>query len=97
MTFKLKSMPFAVSCAIASGALFAAPAMAQTQDAVSAQTPQRVVVTGSLISRTDTETPTPVQVLTAQDIQKSGTTSAAELLTGTGRPEVRARLAFQLT
>jgi iron complex outermembrane receptor protein len=54
--------------------------MAQTQDAVSAQTPQRVVVTGSLISRTDTETPTPVQVLTAQDIQKSGKTSVAELL-----------------
>jgi iron complex outermembrane receptor protein len=80
MTFKLKSMPFAVSCAIASGALFAAPAMAQTQDAVSAQAPQRVVVTGSLISRTDTETPTPVQVLTAQDIQKSGKTSVAELL-----------------
>ena len=80
MTFKLKSMPFAVSCAIASGALFAAPAMAQTQDAVSAQTPQRVVVTGSLISRTDTETPAPVQVLTAQDIQRSGKTSIGELL-----------------
>jgi iron complex outermembrane receptor protein len=42
---------------------------------------QRVVVTGSLISRTDTETPTPVQVLTAQDIQRSGKTSVAELLT----------------
>ncbi|MFL6630865.1 MAG: TonB-dependent receptor domain-containing protein [Massilia sp.] len=60
--------------------MLAAPAMAQTQDAVSAPTPQRVVVTGSLISRTDTETPTPVQVLTAQDIQKSGKTSVAELL-----------------
>jgi iron complex outermembrane receptor protein len=54
--------------------------MAQTQNAVSAQAPQRVVVTGSLISRTDTETPTPVQVLTAADIQKSGKTSVAELL-----------------
>jgi iron complex outermembrane receptor protein len=80
MTFKLKSMPLAISCVLASGAMLAAPAMAQTQDAVSAQTPQRVVVTGSLISRTDTETPTPVQVLTAQDIQKSGKTSVAELL-----------------
>jgi iron complex outermembrane receptor protein len=60
--------------------MLAAPAMAQTQDGASAQTPQRVVVTGSLISRTDTETPTPVQVLTAQDIQKSGKTSVAELL-----------------
>jgi iron complex outermembrane receptor protein len=39
-----------------------------------------VVVTGSLISRTDTETATPVQVLTAQDIQRSGKTSVAELL-----------------
>ena len=38
------------------------------------------MVTGSLISRTDTETPTPVQVLTAQDIQRSGKTSVAELL-----------------
>jgi iron complex outermembrane receptor protein len=54
--------------------------MAQTQEGANAQTPQRVVVTGSLISRTDTETPTPVQVLTAQDIQKSGKTSVAELL-----------------
>ncbi len=80
MTFKLKSMPLAISCVLASGALLAAPAMAQTQDAVSAQAPARVVVTGSLISRTDTETPTPVQVLTAADIQKSGKTSVAELL-----------------
>jgi iron complex outermembrane receptor protein len=80
MTFKLKSMPLAISCVLAGGAMLAAPAMAQTQDAVSAPTPQRVVVTGSLISRTDTETPTPVQVLTAQDIQKSGKTSVAELL-----------------
>jgi iron complex outermembrane receptor protein len=83
MMFKLKSMPFAISCAIAGGALMALPAMAQTTEAAgatSAQSPQRVVVTGSLISRTDTETPTPVQVLTAQDIQRSGKTSVAELL-----------------
>jgi iron complex outermembrane receptor protein len=54
--------------------------MAQTQDGVSPQQVQRVVVTGSLISRTDTETPAPVQVLTAQDIQRSGKTSIGELL-----------------
>jgi iron complex outermembrane receptor protein len=83
MMFKLKSMPFAVSCVVASGALAAAlPAMAQTTEAAGATsaTPQRVVVTGSLISRADTETPAPVQVLTAQDIQRSGKTSVAELL-----------------
>ncbi|KQV49943.1 TonB-dependent receptor [Massilia sp. Root335] len=80
MTFKLKSMPFAISCAIASGAMLAAPAMAQTQDGAAPQQVQRVVVTGSLISRTDTETPAPVQVLTAQDIQRSGKSSIGELL-----------------
>jgi iron complex outermembrane receptor protein len=80
MTFKLKSMPFAISCAIASGALLAVPAMAQAQDSAAPQQVQRVVVTGSLISRTDTETPAPVQVLTAQDIQRSGKTSIGELL-----------------
>lgn len=74
---KMKSMPFAIASVIASGALFATPAFAQ-QDG---QNIQRVVVTGSLISRTDTETTAPVQVLTAADIQKSGKTSVAELLT----------------
>ena len=80
MKLKLKSMPQAISYVIASGALSVAamnPAMAQA-DAPAAV--QRVVVTGSLISRTDSETPTPVQVLTAADIQRSGKTSVAELL-----------------
>jgi iron complex outermembrane receptor protein len=59
-----------------------APSMAQTTEAAGAtpQQVQRVVVTGSLISRTDTETPAPVQVLTAQDIQRSGKSSIGELL-----------------
>lgn len=78
---KLKSMPCAIACVVASGALAgAAPALAQDQGET-AGAPQRVVVTGSLISRTNIETPTPVQVLTAADIQKSGKTSVAELLT----------------
>lgn len=79
MSFKLKSLPFAVASIVASGALFGvSPAMAQTAEA--AAPAQRVVVTGSLIGRADKETPTPVQVLTAADIQKSGKTSVAELL-----------------
>jgi iron complex outermembrane recepter protein len=41
---------------------------------------QEVVVTGSLIKRTDTETPSPVQVLTATDLQNSGYTNVAEVL-----------------
>ncbi|NNG24268.1 TonB-dependent receptor [Telluria aromaticivorans] len=79
MTFKLKSLPLAVAAVVASGALVGAPAFAQTAE--TAAPAQRVVVTGSLISRANTETPAPVQVLTAADIQKSGKTSVAELLT----------------
>ena len=41
---------------------------------------QRVEVTGSNIRRTDSETASPVQTLTREDIQKSGKTSVAELL-----------------
>jgi iron complex outermembrane recepter protein len=55
----------------------AMPAMAQQQPG---ENVQRVVVTGSLISRTDKETPSPVQVLTADDIAKTGLTSVAEVL-----------------
>ena len=89
MSFKMKSMPLAIASVLASGALSMAvnaPAMAQTTSAATneassaAPAPQRVVVTGSLISRTDTETATPVQVITAADIQKSGKTSVAEIL-----------------
>ena len=80
MTFTMKSLPFAVACVVASGALIgAAPAMAQ-QPTASAQAPQRVVVTGSLISRSDIETPSPIQVITAEEMVKTGKTSVAEIL-----------------
>jgi iron complex outermembrane receptor protein len=83
MKLKMKSIPLAVLQVVASGALSAfAVQPAFAQDASATQQPvQRVVVTGSLISRADTETPVPVQVLTAADIQKSGKSSVAELLT----------------
>ncbi len=83
MKLRIKPMPVAIMQVIATGAFsvaVAAPALAQ-QAAAEQQPVQRVVVTGSLISRTDTETATPVQVLTAQDLQRSGKTSVAELLT----------------
>jgi iron complex outermembrane receptor protein len=77
----LKKTILVRSLAVAFGGaavIAAMPAMAQQQ---AGENVQRVVVTGSLISRTDTETAAPVQVLTAQDIQRSGKTSVAELLT----------------
>jgi iron complex outermembrane receptor protein len=76
----MKSLSLAVFQVVASGALASIAMPAMAQDAANNGPVQRVVVTGSLISRTDTETPTPVQVLTAQDIQRSGKTSVAELL-----------------
>jgi iron complex outermembrane receptor protein len=49
---------------------------------VSASSPelQEIVVTGSLIKRTDTETPSPVQVITAEDLKNSGYTTVADVL-----------------
>ena len=43
---------------------------------------QRVTVTGSNIKRTDTETASPVQVLTRDDIEKTGKQSIQEVLRG---------------
>jgi iron complex outermembrane receptor protein len=67
-------------------ALAELPVPARAQDAPPAASPtvpaadQRVVVTGSNVRRTDVETPSPVQVLTAADIKRSGYTSVADVL-----------------
>ena len=50
----------------------------QTQDS---QQLQRVEVTGSRIKRIDTETPSPVQVITREQIDRSGAQSVTEILT----------------
>jgi iron complex outermembrane receptor protein len=41
---------------------------------------QEIVVTGSLIKRTDTETPSPVQIISADDIKNSGYTNVSDVL-----------------
>jgi iron complex outermembrane receptor protein len=41
---------------------------------------QEIVVTGSLIKRTDTETPSPVQIISADDIRNSGYTNVSDVL-----------------
>jgi iron complex outermembrane receptor protein len=77
----------AVLCPVVTAAVMAfglmSQASAQTASAATA-TPTtdltEIVVTGSLIRRTDTETPSPVQVLSAEDIAKSGYTSIADVL-----------------
>ncbi|HXC10470.1 MAG TPA: TonB-dependent receptor [Steroidobacteraceae bacterium] len=61
-------------------AAFAAPAGAQTSGVSTTPELQEIVVTGSLIKRTDTETPSPVQVITADDLKNSGYTNVSDVL-----------------
>ncbi len=60
---------------------FAGPAGAQ-QASASSQAPelQEIVVTGSLIKRTDTETPAPVQIISDIDLKNSGYTNVVDVL-----------------
>jgi iron complex outermembrane receptor protein len=60
-------------------ALASLPTLAQ-QSSDEAQTLQEVIVTGSYIKRTDSETPSAVQVLSSDQIQQSGYTSISEVL-----------------
>src|SRR5215207_6083821 len=52
----------------------------QTAFAQATQTLERVTVTGSNIKRTDTETASPVQVITRQEIERTGKQSIQEVL-----------------
>ncbi|MFL6692949.1 MAG: TonB-dependent receptor plug domain-containing protein, partial [Ramlibacter sp.] len=52
------------------------------QETLAQQNLQRVEVTGSNIKRTDTETASPVQVLTRDDIEKTGRQTIQEVLRG---------------
>lgn len=63
-------------------ALFSAGSLAQTQAADSTASPelQEIVVTGSLIKRTNTETPSPVQIITAEDLKNTGYTNVSDVL-----------------
>jgi iron complex outermembrane receptor protein len=58
----------------------AATATAQTSASSSDQQLQEIVVTGSLIKRTDTETPSPVQIISAEDIKNTGYTNVTDVL-----------------
>lgn len=77
----LRALATGALAALAAGAL---PAQAQQQPAQQQASGepalQEVVVTGSLIKRTDFETPSPIQVMTADDLLQSGYTSVSEVL-----------------
>ncbi|MGO9803528.1 MAG: TonB-dependent receptor plug domain-containing protein [Steroidobacteraceae bacterium] len=61
-------------------AWFGGAASAQQAPAESTVPLQEVIVTGSLLKRTDTETPSPVQLISAQDLKNSGYTNVSDIL-----------------
>lgn len=65
------------SVLLLAGAFASSSALAQEQGATNLD---RITVTGSNIPRTNTETPSPVQVVTRQEIDRSGKTTVAEYL-----------------
>ncbi|WP_404336137.1 TonB-dependent receptor domain-containing protein [Sphingomonas sp. MMS12-HWE2-04] len=74
--------PFALALGLIAQPAFAqtTPSSAPAQDEASAQDTDEnaIVVTGSLFRRTDTETPSPVTVLTSDSLAKAGLTTVAE-------------------
>src|SRR5689334_2642441 len=88
--FLQKPLTLAVRLALAGCAAVPLAAIAQdsttstttdTTQSPAANAPlQRVEVTGSRIRRTDIETPSPVQVISAKEIRESGYTSVSEVL-----------------
>jgi len=82
MYFQLKPMSRGLAVAfggIAVASTLALPAQAQ-QAPAPAQKLERVEITGSNIRRTDTETVQPVQIITREEIEKSGKPTVAEVL-----------------
>jgi iron complex outermembrane receptor protein len=70
-----------VSTAIAAILSTAAQAQQTTSTSTDDSTPlQTVTITGSLLKRVDTETPSPVQVITSEDLKDSGYTNLSDVL-----------------
>ena len=71
-----KLSPIGVAALVALGT-FAAPSFAQTSNQSKLE---RVEITGSAIKRTDTETASPVEVITRKEIARTGATTINELI-----------------
>ncbi|MCX8477673.1 MAG: TonB-dependent receptor [Sphingomonas sp.] len=76
--------PFALALALLATPAFAQDAQTGAQDAQAAVAEEgqddTVVVTGSLFRRTDTETPSPVTVLTSENLERAGITTIADAI-----------------
>lgn len=75
--FRIRRVNLAILALCAGGAPVAALAQ---QTPVPQQELKRVEITGSRIKRVDAETPAPIQVITREQIERSGATSITEVL-----------------
>jgi iron complex outermembrane receptor protein len=71
-----RAVRLALGAGAAAGLLAHAGAWAQSSEAPM----QKVEITGSAIKQIESETPLPVQIVTREDIDKAGVTTAAELM-----------------
>jgi iron complex outermembrane receptor protein len=80
-TLRNSAMARAVRLALSLGAVAGVIGQAAAQDAaVAAEPMRRVEITGSAIKRIESETALPVQVITREEIDKVGVTTASEIL-----------------
>src|SRR6202789_1965989 len=77
---KTSRLRWGIAAAGLGAALMNSIAMGRTVAAAPPPELQKIIVTGSLIKRTDTETPSPVQVLTGDQIQQMGYTNLSQVL-----------------
>jgi iron complex outermembrane receptor protein len=78
MKFRYSPVALAVFAALGSGAVV--PAAAQQTPAQQSQTLERVTITGSNIRRTDQETVSPVEIITREQIERSGQATIADVI-----------------
>jgi iron complex outermembrane receptor protein len=64
--------------AVATGALPSSPVFAQDAPAPQSEPLEEVVVTGSILRRTNSETPSPVTVINAQELEQRGINTVSE-------------------
>jgi iron complex outermembrane recepter protein len=83
MTLKMKKLPLALTQALGAGVAFSVAAVPSVLAQQAQPTPQKIEkieVTGSAIKRIEGETALPITVIRREEIQRSGATTAAELL-----------------
>ena len=79
MKFKMTRIAVLTSASLLGNA-FVPMASAQTPAPVATQKVEKIEVTGSNIKRVDAETSSPITVITAEEIKRTGATSVQELL-----------------